>query len=98
MSNWSKYSFLSHPCECSMRRRMIFPRSLQYLLAIAEHGSFTRAAEVLHVSQPTLSHQIKNLEESLQSQLVDRSARTVRLTDAGEIYLRHARRALWELD
>lgn len=81
-----------------MHRRVIFPRSLQYLLAIAEHGSFTRAAEVLHVSQPTLSQQIKNLEESLQTQLLDRSGRTVRLTDAGEIYLHHARRAWGELD
>lgn len=81
-----------------MHRRVIFPRSLQYLLAIVEHGSFTRAAEVLHVSQPTLSQQIKHLEESLQSQLLDRSGRTVRLTDAGEIYLQHARRAWGELD
>jgi len=81
-----------------MHRRVIFPRSLQYLLAIVEHGSFTRAAEVLHVSQPTLSQQIKNLEESLQSQLLDRSGRTVRLTDAGEIYLQHARRAWGEMD
>jgi len=81
-----------------MSRRVIFPRSLQYLLAIAEHGSYTRAAEALHVSQPSLSQQIKKLEESLQSPLLDRSGRTVRLTDAGEIYLRHARRAQGELD
>lgn len=81
-----------------MQPRTIFPRSLQYLLAIAEHGSYTRAAESLHVSQPTLSQQIKLLEESLQSPLLDRSGRTVRLTDAGEIYLRHARRAREELD
>lgn len=81
-----------------MARRVIFPRCLQYLLAIAEHGSFTRAAEALHVSQPSLSQQIKQLEESLQSVLLDRSGRTIRLTDAGEIYLRHARRAWGELD
>lgn len=81
-----------------MDRRLIFPRSLQYLLAIAEHGSFTRAAEALHVSQPTLSQQVKQLEESIKYPLLDRSGRTVRLTDAGEIYLRHARRALGELD
>lgn len=81
-----------------MIRRVIFPRSLQYLLAIAEHGSYTRAAEALHVSQPTLSQQIKQLEESLQSLLLDRSGRSVRLTAAGEIYLRHARRAWGELD
>ncbi len=81
-----------------MHQRVVFPRSLQYLLAIAEYRSFTRAAEALHVSQPSLSQQIKQLEESLQSQLLDRSGRTVRLTDAGEIYLRHARRAWGELD
>lgn len=81
-----------------MKRRVIFPRSLQYLLAIAQHGSYTRAAEVLHVSQPTLSQQIKQLEDSLQTLLLDRSGRAVRLTPAGEIYLYHARRAWSELD
>jgi LysR family cyn operon transcriptional activator len=81
-----------------MQQRDIFPRSLQYLVAIAEYGSYTRAAEALHVSQPTLSQQIKQLEESLQSPLLDRSGRKVQLTNAGEIYLRHARRAWGELD
>ncbi len=81
-----------------MDRNVIFPRSLRYLLAVAEYGSFTRAAETLYVSQPTLSQQIKHLEEALGVQLLDRSGRTVRLTDAGEIYLHHARRALGELD
>lgn len=81
-----------------MNRRVIFPRSLEYLLAIAEFGSYTRAAEALHVSQPTLSQQIKHLEESLNTVLVDRSKRHVRLTDAGEVYLQYARRAWGELD
>lgn len=81
-----------------MNRRLVFPRSLQYLIAIAEHGSYTRAAEALFVSQPTLSQQIKQLEESLQAPLIDRSGRSVKLTDAGKIYLRHARRALGEID
>lgn len=81
-----------------MDRGLAFPRSLRYLLAIAEHHSFTRAAEALHVSQPTLSQQIKQLEASLRVQLLDRSGRAVRLTDAGEVYLRHARRAMGELD
>lgn len=80
-----------------MDRRDVIPRSLQYLIAIGEHGSFTRAAEALNVSQPTLSQQIKQLEELLQASLVDRSGRNVRLTDAGEVYMRHARRALGEL-
>ena len=81
-----------------MDRRDIFPRSLQYLIAIAEQGSYTRAAELLHVSQPTLSQQIKQLEQSLRCALLDRSGRTVKLTDAGKIYLHHARRAWGELN
>ena len=81
-----------------MDRSIIFPRSIRYLLAVAEHHSFTRAAEVLYVSQPTLSQQIKQLEDLLNVQLLDRSGRTVRLTAAGEVYLHHARRALGELD
>ncbi len=73
-------------------------RHIRYLTAVAEHQNFTRAAEALHVSQPTLSQQIKQLENSLRVQLLDRSGRTVRLTDAGETYLSYARRALRELD
>lgn len=81
-----------------MNRRVVFPRPLQYLMAIAEYGSYTRAAESLHVSQPSLSQQIKQLEESLEAPLLIRSGRSVRLTDAGEIYLHHAKRAYIELD
>jgi LysR family cyn operon transcriptional activator len=81
-----------------MDRKIVFPRSVRYLLAVAEHNSFTRAAEALAVSQPTLSQQIKQLEESLDAQLLDRSGRSVRLTDAGEVYLLHARRAFGELN
>jgi LysR family cyn operon transcriptional activator len=73
-------------------------RAIRYFVAVAEHRSFTRAAELLFISQPSLSQQIKLLEESLRVQLLDRSGRNVRLTDAGEIYLRHARRILRELD
>lgn len=81
-----------------MARNSIFPRSVHYLLAVAEHQSFTRAAEALYVSQPSLSQQIKQLEDLLNIQLLDRSGRAVRLTPAGEVYLYHARRALKELD
>ncbi|MDE2254839.1 MAG: transcriptional regulator CynR [Betaproteobacteria bacterium] len=69
-------------------------RHIRYLIAVAEHGNFTRAAEVLHVSQPTLSQQIRQLEDSLGAQLLDRSGRVVRLTDEGEVFVDHARRAL----
>ncbi|MFF2511793.1 transcriptional regulator CynR [Streptomyces sp. NPDC058086] len=72
-------------------------RHLRYLLAVAEHAGFTRAAEALHVSQPTLSQQVRQLERTLRVQLLDRSGRTVRLTDAGEAYARYARRALQDL-
>ncbi|GAA0272719.1 transcriptional regulator CynR [Streptomyces polychromogenes] len=72
-------------------------RHLRYLLAVAEHGNFTRAAEELHISQPTLSQQVKQLERTLGVQLLDRTGRTVRLTDAGAVYAEHARRALRDL-
>ncbi|MGW6202588.1 transcriptional regulator CynR [Streptomyces sp. NPDC055089] len=72
-------------------------RHLRYLLAVAEHGNFTRAAEELHISQPTLSQQIKQLERTLGVQLLDRTGRTVRLTDAGAVYTDHARHALRDL-
>ncbi|MGW3076482.1 MULTISPECIES: transcriptional regulator CynR [unclassified Kitasatospora] len=72
-------------------------RHLRYLLAVAEHGSFTRAAEELHISQPTLSQQVKQLERTLGVQLLDRTGRAVRLTDAGAVYTDHARRALRDL-
>ena len=73
-------------------------RPIRYLKAVADHGSFTRAAAALHVSQPALSQQIRELEERMGVQLLDRSGRTVRPTDVGETYLRHVRRALDELE
>lgn len=72
-------------------------RHIRYFLAVAEQGNFTRAAEVLHVSQPTLSQQIKQLEETLQVALFDRSGRRVELTDAGQAWMRYARLALQDL-
>ena|ERR1700736_491513 len=76
---------------------MLVP-SIRYLKAVADHGSFTRAAAALHVSQPALSQQIREFEERMGVQLLDRSGRTVRPTDVGEAYLRHVRRALDELE
>lgn len=72
-------------------------RHIQYFIAVANHLSFTRAAAALHVSQPALSQQVRQLEESLGTTLFDRSGRTTRLTDAGEVYLRYAKRAAQEL-
>lgn len=69
-------------------------RHLRYLIAVAEHGNFTRAAEELRISQPTLSQQIKQMERVVGAQLLDRSGRTVRPTDAGEAYVYYAKRVL----
>jgi LysR family transcriptional regulator, cyn operon transcriptional activator len=77
---------------------MTILRHVRYLRAVVDHGSFTRAAQALHVSQPALSQQIKELEERVGAQLLDRSGRRIRVTDRGAIYLLHAGRALEELE
>lgn len=71
-------------------------RQLQFLAALGEKGSFSRAAEACHVTQPTLSAAIKELEDLLGVQLVEREARGARLTRAGESAVRRARVILSE--
>ncbi len=73
-------------------------RHIKYFLAVAKHRSFTQAAASLYVSQPALSQQIKQLEDTLGTTLFDRSGRSVKLTDAGEVYARYARKALQDLE
>jgi LysR family cyn operon transcriptional activator len=73
-------------------------RHIRYLLAVAEHRNFTRAADSLHISQPALSQQIRQLENDLGGELFDRSGRAVRLTDFGSAYIEYARRALLDLE
>lgn len=67
---------------------------LRVFASVAEHGSLTRAARDLRVSQPAVSKQLNDLEEDLATQLVDRLPRGVRLTAAGEILYTHAQRIL----
>lgn len=73
-------------------------RHIRYFIAVAQHRNFTRAAEALHVSQPTLSQQIRQLEDTLGVPLFDRSGREIQLTDAGAAYLHYARRAMHDLE
>ncbi|WP_141340731.1 LysR substrate-binding domain-containing protein [Bradyrhizobium sp. USDA 3458] len=73
-------------------------RQLRYFIAVAEELSFSRAAKRLHVSQPPLSTQIKAMEEELGTRLLARTRRAVELTQAGQLLLEHARRAVSELD
>jgi LysR family hydrogen peroxide-inducible transcriptional activator len=71
---------------------------LRYFCAVAETGSFSRAAERSHVSQPSLSQQILKLEAELGVRLFDRLGRSVRLTEVGKTFLPHARAVLRELE
>ena len=71
---------------------------LRYFSAVARHGTFTRASEVEHVSQPSLSQQILKLEAELGSRLFDRLPRSAKLTVFGKAFLPKAERILRELE
>ncbi|MEU4711278.1 LysR family transcriptional regulator [Nocardia salmonicida] len=73
-------------------------RQLRYFVTVVDEGGFTRAAERLHLTQPGLSTQIRQLERELGQRLLDRGARTVTLTDVGAAVLEHARAALAAVD
>lgn len=69
-------------------------RQMEYLVAVVEEESFTRAAEILHVTQSALSHQIKALERAVGGPLLERLTRGVRLTAMGRAYFPHAELAV----
>ena len=73
-------------------------RHLRYFIAVAEGRSFSRAAEKLHVSQPPLSRQIRDLEAELGVKLLDRNRQGVRLTRLGNVVLTRARALIRDAD
>jgi DNA-binding transcriptional LysR family regulator len=73
-------------------------RHLRYLIAVAEEGSFSAAARILHVAQSAISEQIANLEEEIGVPLFTRQSRKTKLTAPGELFLKEARRILINAD
>ena len=71
---------------------------LRYFCAIAETGSFSRAALKTHISQPSLSQQIRKMEDELGVKLFDRLGRSVRLTEFGQSFLPRALTVLHDLE
>jgi DNA-binding transcriptional LysR family regulator len=73
-------------------------RQLRYAVAVADHLNFREASRALHVAQPSLSVQIKQLEEEIGVALFIRSKRHVEITRPGKVFLKTAREALAMLD
>jgi DNA-binding transcriptional LysR family regulator len=71
---------------------------IEYFVAVAEHGNVSRAADALRIAQPAVSRQIQRLEDELGARLFVRKARGVHLSDAGAVFLTHARSVLREVD
>src|SRR5512141_582873 len=79
------------------RRRMEL-RHLRYFVAVAEEENVSRAALKLHLSQPALSRQVRDLEDELGFLLFERSAKSVRLTEAGRAFLGEARAVIHRVE
>src|SRR5579864_3131494 len=73
-------------------------RHLKYFVAVAEEQNVTRAAARLHVSQPPLSRQMRDLEDELGVSLFEHGPKTIRLTPAGRVFLDEARAVLLRAD
>lgn len=73
-------------------------KQLTYFNEVAKYKSFTKASTVLHLSQPTLSKMVRSLEDELEMELIDRSARQIELTEAGEIVYEQGQVILESLD
>src|SRR5947209_13871266 len=82
--------FLVSICRLGILGPAVELRHLRYFVAVAREENVSRAALKLHVSQPALSRQVRDLEDELGFKLFERSAKAVRLTDAGRVFLKEA--------
>lgn len=73
-------------------------RQLTYFIEVGKYKSFTKASKSLHLSQSTLSKVVKSLEEELNVELIDRSAKKIKLTEAGEIILAEGEKIMESLE
>ncbi len=73
-------------------------RQIKYFVAIADAGSFSKAAESLHIAQPSLSQHVRNLEEELGVELLNRHPRGATPTEAGLLFCKHVRSVLRDMD
>src|SRR5215475_529725 len=91
--------FLASAYLAGIDLKVVELRHLRYFVAVAEMENLSRAAtEKLHVAQPSLSRQIRDLEDELGVQLLERTAKSVRLTDAGRAFFDEARAILQHAD
>jgi LysR family hca operon transcriptional activator len=91
--------FVSWPHACETWEIAMELRHFRYFVAVADAGSLTVAAEQkLHTSQPSLSRQIRDLEQEVGTQLLTRGAKGIELTSAGKAFLDHARMVLLQAD
>ena len=86
--------FLVSICQLGILEPAVELRHLRYFVAVAEMENVSRAALKLHVSQPALSRQIRDLEDEIGFRLLERTAKSVRLTEAGRAFLNDARALL----
>src|SRR5882724_4270844 len=92
--SWERPCFLPQHNQQAYCFSAVELRHLRYFVAVAEMENVSRAALKLHVSQPALSRQIRDLEDELGVQLFERTGKAVNLTDAGRVFLREARTVL----
>ncbi len=73
-------------------------RQLQYVIAVAESGSFSKAAEICFAEQSTISHQVKTLEEKLGKQIFNRNSIPAKLTPEGELIVEQGKQIIAQVE